>query len=337
MVYFIQVGNGYATCLHGLHRVRDPIRKPSCDRSITAFGSIFIFHPHLYFSLRANTPNLFRTFTCISVVPVAGEIVDDLTHGESARSASIILVTIWELGEAAGPLLIAPLSEVFGRYPVLVVANSLFIGTTILAALSQNVQVFIMTRVLTGLVVVSNVLNPAIIGDLFIPEQRGSAMSIIMLAPLIGGAVGPAIGGAVAQNWGWRQVVWMSAGLAIVCEVVLLTYFKETYKMAILKRRAGKLRKMAGSASLDGVIETKDKQGYMRLWDSIMRPGLVLSSSGILMALSLFGSVAFTHFYVMSVTLPDILELKYGLSPAQRGIAFTSFSQYLPATFHIVA
>lgn len=50
------------------------------------------------------------TFTCIGVVPVAGRIVLDL-EGRESKSSSVLLVTIWELGEAAGPLIIAPLSE----------------------------------------------------------------------------------------------------------------------------------------------------------------------------------------------------------------------------------
>uniref|UniRef100_A0A8H7N6P1 Major facilitator superfamily (MFS) profile domain-containing protein n=1 Tax=Bionectria ochroleuca TaxID=29856 RepID=A0A8H7N6P1_BIOOC len=48
------------------------------------------------------------TFTCISPVPIAGRIVQDLSNGQKNKYASVLLVTIWELGEAAGPLLIAP-------------------------------------------------------------------------------------------------------------------------------------------------------------------------------------------------------------------------------------
>ena len=68
----------------------------------------------------------------------------------------------------------------------------------------------------------SNVLNPAIIGDIFPSEQRGGAMSVVMLAPLLGGAVGPAISGAIAETMGWRQTMWLAIGLAIVCEIAFL-------------------------------------------------------------------------------------------------------------------
>lgn len=268
-----------------------------------------------------------RTFTCISVVPVATRIVDDLEHGHSSRSASVLLVTIWELGEAAGPLLIAPLSEVFGRYPVMNVCNVLFIAATVLAALSQTTSLFITARMLTGLAVASNVLNPAIVGDIFASERRGSAMSWIQLAPLTGGAIGPAISGAIAETMGWRQAMWMSVILATACEIVFLTCFRETYKVSILRRKAARLRKETGNDALRTIFDVGDSSRAKKLWDAITRPFTVLASSGVLQVLSVFGSVVFTYFYILATTLPDILETMYGLSPAAAGSAFISFSK----------
>ncbi|KAH8898348.1 major facilitator superfamily transporter [Thozetella sp. PMI_491] len=266
------------------------------------------------------------TFTCIGVVPIASAIAEDLDRENASKSASVLLVTIWELGEAAGPLLIAPLSEVFGRYPVINVANVLFIVATALAAMSESTGVFIGARALTGLAVASNVLNPAIIGDMFVSEQRGSAMSAIMLAPLIGGAVGPALSGAIAQELGWRRVVWISVALATACELLFLTCFRETYKVPILRRRAARLRKETDDQSLRTVFDLEDGSGASKMWESILRPGVVLASSGVLQAIALFGALVFTYFYVMSTSLPDILQDLYGLSPAGAGLCFVFFS-----------
>lgn len=271
-----------------------------------------------------------RTFTCISVVPIANRIVDDLDGGNASKSASVLLVTIWELGEAAGPLFIAPLSEVYGRYPVMNCANVMFIAFTILACLCQSSTLFITARALTGLAVASNVLNPAIVGDMFISEQRGTAMSIIQLAPLIGGALGPAIAGAVAQSLGWRQTLWMSVALAAACEVVFLTCFRETYKVAILKSKAAKLRKETGNMNLKTAFDTEESgngKSWQRIWESAMRPVVVFMDSGVLQVLSLFGSFVFTYFYIISTTLPGILQDIYGFTPAATGLAFISFSE----------
>ncbi|KAH9882791.1 hypothetical protein J1614_000157 [Plenodomus biglobosus] len=265
------------------------------------------------------------TFTCIGVVPVASQIVEDLDGKHASSSTSALLVTIWELGEAAGPLLIAPLSEVFGRYSVMNACNIGFIAATVIAIGSQSSKVFIAARMLTGLAVASNVLNPAIIGDMFESDQRGSAMSLIMLAPLIGGAIGPAISGAIAQAMGWRMILIIATGLAVLCEILFLLCFRETYKMAILKRRiAASHRDDCGSEdSLDN--DTKHKN-MLKLWHSITRPFAVLFGSKVLMLLSVFASVSFSYFYVISVSLPGILVDIYGFTPTQTGSAFVSFS-----------
>ncbi|KAJ4360240.1 uncharacterized protein N0V89_000800 [Didymosphaeria variabile] len=262
------------------------------------------------------------TFTCISVVPVASTIVDELSNHTASPSASALLVTIWELGEAAGPLLIAPLSEVYGRYPVMNVCNILFISASLLAAVSDSTALFIGARALTGAAVASNVLGPAIIGDLFASEQRGSALSLVMLAPLVGGAIGPAVGGAIAQTLGWRSVLLIATGLALTCEIAFVTCFRETYKMIILKRKVAHIQEEAGHEVSE---DTKDEARY-RLWYAITRPFTVLFGSSVLLALSLFGSVMFSYFYVLSTTLPDILRHRYGFTPAQTGSSFLCFS-----------
>ncbi|KAI0905252.1 MFS transporter [Ustulina deusta] len=267
------------------------------------------------------------TFTCISVVPIANQIVYELDNGHVSKSSSVLLVTIWELGEAAGPLLIAPLSEVFGRYPVMNGANVLFILATALAALSQSTPVFIGARALTGLAVASNVLGPAIIGDMFASELRGSAISFIALAPLIGGSLGPAIGGAIAETLGWRWVLWLSVCLALACELAFFTCFRETYKVAVLRRRAARLRKETGNPKLRTVYDMDDgKSNLHKIWECAARPAIVLSGSSVLQVLSLHGAVSFTYYYVFSTTLPDILQQLYGLSAAGSGLAFISFS-----------
>ncbi|KAK4086659.1 hypothetical protein Purlil1_9049 [Purpureocillium lilacinum] len=278
------------------------------------------------------------TFTCISVVPVASRIVKDL-DGDSdetpSQSAGVLLVTIWELGEAAGPLLIAPLSEALGRAPLLHGTNALFILATLLAALSRSTGALVAARALTGAAVSSNVLYPPIVGDVFPPEQRGRALSVFMFATLLGGTLGPAFGGAAAEGLpmlgGWRAVLWASLALATLCEGLALVFFRETYAVAILRRRAAARRLggrdkalLPGPSSVGetriGMKEESSAAGFRV--SSITRPFVVLFGSGVLASLAVFGSVIFSYFYVVSVTLPTILDEIYGLSPAAIGSSF---------------
>ncbi|KAL5413212.1 hypothetical protein PMIN04_009522 [Paraphaeosphaeria minitans] len=262
------------------------------------------------------------TFTCISVVPVANTIVEELSDHTAGPSVSALLVTIWELGEATGPFLIAPLSEIYGRYPVMNACNILFISASLLAAVSESITLLIGARALTGAAVATNVLRPAIIGDIFDNETRGSAMSLLMLAPLLGGAIGPACGGVIAQTLGWRTILLIATGLALMCEIAFVTCFRETYRMVILKRKVVHIQEEADQETFGN---TKDEAGH-RLWYAIKRPFTVLFGSSVLLGMSLFGSVLFSYFYVLSTTLPVILEKWYGFSPSQIGSSFLCFS-----------
>lgn len=254
-------------------------------------------------------------------------IITDLS-GHTDRSAATLLVTLWEFGESAGPLLIAPLSEVFGRAVVYHVCNTAFLFIVILTALCQSAPLFITLRAFTGLFVAANVLNPAVVGDIFRPDKRGGPMSVVFLAPLIAGAVAPAISGAVAQWIGWRQVMWMCAIVAGLCELAFLALFRETYSVPILRRRAEKRRERLGMSAEEA--KAKKKAKYAELKMSVRRPASVMGSSFVLAALSLFGSVYFAQFYVLSVSFPMILEELYGLSPAQAGSCLIGWSESHP-------
>lgn len=209
----------------------------------------------------------------------------------------------------------------------------LFIAGTVLAALAPTRTAFTVARVLTGMAVPSNVLNPPIVGDMFPPERRGRALAAFMFATLLGGTLGPAFGGAVAETaLGWRAVLWTSVALASACELVFLTCFRETYKVVILRRRASAEVRLKGSgagsvvvvvATTAGANEQRQRErSWVHLRTSMMRPVTVLLGSGVLAVLSLSGSFVFAHFYIVSVTLPSILRDMYGLTPAAIGSAF---------------
>lgn len=238
---------------------------------------------------------------------------------------------MWELGEAAGPLLIAPLSEIYGRYPVFNTVNVVFIFGLVLAATSQSTNLLVFSRFLTGLAVASNVLNPSIVGDMYPSESRGSAMSLIMLAPLLGGAIGPAISGAIAETLGWRTILWISALLATICEVCFFVLLRETYKVPILQRRAARLRKELQDDSFRCAWEVDSGDPTVSWWSalraSITRPITVMIDSVVLQLFTFYGGLVFSFYYILATTFPGILKETYGFSPTEIGSSFLSFSK----------
>lgn len=264
-------------------------------------------------------------------MPSANHIIRDLGHGKPNKAASVLLVTVWELGEAAGPLFIAPLSETFGRYTVLNASNALFLIANVVTALSPNVPLLLTMRAVTGFAVASNVLNPAIIGDMLVPEQRGRAMTVIIIVPMVASAMGPAIGGAVAGGLGWRQVVWINVALACVCQIPLFAFLKETYRASYKQDPCSIRRSNADDENEAGATQqtTDGKTAMHSFWDSAIRPAKILCSSRVLLMLCLCHSLDFVFYYVMVTTLPDILQDVYGQSLSTTGFTFVYFSEEL--------
>lgn len=131
-------------------------------------------------------------------------------------------VSLYMLGPAIGPLLLAPLSELYGRRIIYHACNVVFISFTIGCALSTNIAMFLIFRVIAG----SAASGPITIGggtiaDVVPQKSRGAAMSIFLVGPLLGPVIGPIAGGFIGQGVGWRWTFWV---IAIMVYTVLLRF-----------------------------------------------------------------------------------------------------------------
>lgn len=128
----------------------------------------------------------------------------------SSPILATFVVSVFILGFAFGPLILAPLSELYGRLPIYHTCNILFLIFTIGCALSKNIGMLIVFRFLAGFAGVASVTcGSGTIADLMPVESRGRAMSFWSLGPILGPIIGPVIGGVVVEHIGWRFVFWL--------------------------------------------------------------------------------------------------------------------------------
>lgn len=152
-------------------------------------------------------------------------------------------VTTYLLGLAVGSLIVAPMSELYGRRWVYIICMSCFTLLVIPAALATSLAEILIVRffgAVFGAAMVSN--SPGTIVDISDEEYRALCMSLWSIAPLNGPVTGPLIGGFVYQYLGWRWDNWLVLILAGVSVLVLYTV-PETYAPAILTKAAKKKRK----------------------------------------------------------------------------------------------
>ncbi|KAF3046290.1 hypothetical protein E8E11_005222 [Didymella keratinophila] len=185
-----------------------------------------------------------------------------MSHIESVMALSIYL-----LATAFGPLVIGPLSEVYGREEILHASNIWFLVWNIVCGFAKTKEVLIAARFLAGFGASSiYALAAGVLGDIWRPEQRGKSLGVYLLIPLLGAAVGPIIGGFMAGRTTWRWMFWSTSIFHTVMIAVSITAFKETYAPVILARRARKLRKTTGDARFHTEHERLSADNFAQLW-----------------------------------------------------------------------
>jgi MFS family permease len=135
--------------------------------------------------------------------PGVPDILREFKVNSDTLAAFVVLVYL--LGFAISPLLISPLSEIYGRRPIYTVCNVGFIAFTIACAVASSIPQLIVFRFLAGCFGVSPItLRGASIADMFAQESRGAAMAAYSLGPLLGPIIGPIASGYLAAAEGWR-------------------------------------------------------------------------------------------------------------------------------------
>ena len=128
-----------------------------------------------------------------------------------------LVVTLYFLGIAGGQLIYGPVSDRFGRRPVLIAGVLLFLGGTALCGFALSLPMLIVGRVAQAIGACAGlVLGRAIIRDVSDRDSAARGIAIVMMAMTLVPAVSPAIGAYLAQWFGWRSMFALHAALGVL-------------------------------------------------------------------------------------------------------------------------
>jgi multidrug resistance protein len=143
-------------------------------------------------------------------------------HSTSGTLGSFV-VSVYVIGYAVGPLIVAPLSEMYGRVPLYHASNIIFIIFTVACAVSSSLPMLIVFRLFAGAAGSTPIsIGGSTFGDLFRVEERGAAIAIWSMGSLLGPVTGPVAGGFPAEAIGWRWIFWLITIAVRFC-VILMT------------------------------------------------------------------------------------------------------------------
>ncbi|KAI9046987.1 hypothetical protein LZ554_009062 [Drepanopeziza brunnea f. sp. 'monogermtubi'] len=252
--------------------------------------------------------------------PGVPQLMEDFNSDDKIIASFIVSVYI--LGFAIGPLIIAPMCELYGRKKLYQCCNILFCIFTIACSEATNLHMLLAFRFFAGCAGVAPLtIGAGSIGDLMVAEKRGGAMAIFSVGPLLGPIIGPIAGGFITQGIGWRWVFRILASCSFVVTTVSLFFLDETYSPTLLARRAASLRKQHSEPAYRSKYAS-DLPARTVFANALKRPLKMLFMSPIVALLSIHVAFVYGLLYLLFTTLTPVFIGIYGLTTGTAGLMF---------------
>ncbi|RFU72901.1 mfs general substrate transporter [Trichoderma arundinaceum] len=253
--------------------------------------------------------------------------------GVSAVAESLA-TGLFLVGFGVGAPVSGPLSEIAGRNPVYIISFVLFMLCTMGAGLACNIGAQLALRFLAGMFGSTPlVCAGGTVSDLWDPVDQIHIFPIYATGGFLGLAVGPAIGGLVADSKlvGWRWVEWSTLVLSGFVLILVLALQPETYAPTL---RGWQTAALTATSSLEGgeassmkiAANAEQVSGFQRfkakIGPALYRPVQLSYSEPIIILISLYLSVLYIVIFTFLPGYTFIFSDTYGFSLALRGLSF---------------
>ena len=186
----------------------------------------------------STSPPYWRVFLVLSGLAILSPLaldtflpaVDDAAKSLNTNIGNIMIsFGVLSVGVALGQIIHGPLSDRYGRKPVIVWGLIFFMTTSLLLAFVPSLELLYNLRFIQGLAVAATmIVMRSIVRDLFSVKEGARVFSNLFVILAIIPIIGPIIGGHLTVWFGWQSVFFLMAG---ICALVLLTIvglFKES-------------------------------------------------------------------------------------------------------------
>ncbi|KAL6876882.1 MFS general substrate transporter [Trichoderma novae-zelandiae] len=195
-------------------------------------------------------------YTAGAYAPPANIMANDFG---TSRLVVLVGITTFCLGFAFAPMALAPMSEIWGRYPIFIVAGTVFVVFQAVCSVMPDAAGMLVSRFLvgTGGSVFSAVVG-GVLADLWEKEERNTPMALFSGAVLAGTGAGPLVSTALIETVGsndraWKWSFWTQVILDSGLLLALVLFFAESRASVLLSRKAKKLNKWYGDLETHGI------------------------------------------------------------------------------------
>ncbi|KAH7325541.1 major facilitator superfamily transporter [Stachybotrys elegans] len=253
--------------------------------------------------------------------PALNALADELGASETIINMSVAL---YMLSLSIFPIWWSAFSEQFGRRSIYLISFTLFIVFSVLCAVSTNAPMLIVFRFLAGGASASvQVIGTGTIADIWESHDRGRAMSLFYLGPMIGPLVGPLLGGVLAQHLRWRSTMWFLAIYGFIIVVAIFFLLPETLARKNKPAMTQELTRMSTRESL----KVKSSKFATSLNHYLVEPlsVLLLLRFPPVFLTVLIASIAFSSVYFLNIAIQyGFARPPYNFNETAVGVTYMS-------------
>ncbi|MGR3711638.1 MAG: multidrug effflux MFS transporter [Shimia sp.] len=246
---------------------------------------------------RASPPNIATLILLAGVSALSMNIflpsLPSMTaYFETDYGVMQLSIAVYLAVNAVLQIVVGPISDKFGRRPVILTGLVIFLLATLGCIYATNVTMFLTFRMAQAAVVVAMVLSRAVVRDMVPADQAASMIGYVTMGMTVVPMLGPVIGGALDQAFGWQASFWMLFGAGAL--ILWLTW-----------------RDLGETKSASGLSLTQQFKEYPELLTSPRFWGYSLANG--------FTSGA---FFAYLGGAPFVATQVFNMSPAQMGLYF---------------
>ncbi|KIK98117.1 hypothetical protein PAXRUDRAFT_824246 [Paxillus rubicundulus Ve08.2h10] len=257
------------------------------------------------------------------ITPVSSSMIAPATNqlavdfGIHSSVVIALSTSMFVLAFAVGPLFLGPVSEIYGRSRVLQLANLWYLAWNLGCGFARNENQLLAFRFLAGLGGSAPfAIGGAVLSDCWRPEERGRAVALYSLAPLLGPVIGPILGAWIAEYSTWRWVFWSTSFVDAIIQLAGLFFLQETYPPLLLERKANQIRQSMDeekvpSKEVRTVFEGNDRSWQFVMSRALLRPFALVYHEPIMQLLCLYMAYVYGMLYVFLTTIPSMFEEVY--------------------------
>ncbi|MBT8412222.1 MAG: multidrug effflux MFS transporter [Octadecabacter sp.] len=203
-----------------------------------------------------------------------------------------VTVSLYLLGTALVQIAIGPISDRYGRRPVVLVAGGMFVLASIGCVYAPNYGVFLAFRLLQTSIATAFVISRAIVRDMVPQAQAASMIGYVTMGMSVVPMIGPAVGGALSEAFNWQASFWLLAVSGIL--LTTLAFFDQ-----------GETHRSSGGSFADQVRTYPALLTSQRFW-----------------AYNLAAAFASGAFFAYLGGAPFVGSDSFGMEPAELGLYF---------------